>query len=116
MEVNVVADAQTLQAQTETRGAVPDEAVRLAAQQVSSLPRMAPESVLFARVKLTMAPDSAVEHPVIVHANIDLNGRLIRAQADDARGGRACLRPDPARARGAELGGDPRRPAGGRAW
>ena len=50
-------------------------------QQVSSLPRMAPEPVLFARVKLTMAADPAVEHPVIAQANIDLNGRLIGAQA-----------------------------------
>ena len=40
-------------------------------QRVSSLPRMAPEPVLFARVKLTMAADPAVERPVIVQANID---------------------------------------------
>jgi len=103
-----VADPQTLQVQTETWGAVPDEAVRLAVQQVSSLLRMAPRPVLLARVKLTMAADPAVEHPLIAQANIDLNGRLIRAQAagHDVRGGRACLRPapDPARARGRRTG------------
>jgi hypothetical protein len=42
---------------------------------------MAPEPVLLARVKLTMAADPAVEHPLIAQANIDLNGRLIPARA-----------------------------------
>ena len=50
-------------------------------QHVSSLLRMASEPVLLARVKLTMAADPAVEHPLIAPANIDLNGRLIPAQA-----------------------------------
>jgi len=76
-----MADPRTLQVQTETRGAVPEEAVSLAVQRVSSLLRIAPEPVLFARVKLTMMADPAVERPAIAQANVDLNGRLIRAQA-----------------------------------
>jgi hypothetical protein len=40
--------------------------------------------VLFARVKLTMATDPAVERPAVAQANLDLNGRLIRAQATGA--------------------------------
>lgn len=76
-----MADTRTVQVQAETQGAVPDGAVSFAVHQVSSLLRMAPEPVLFARVKLIMAADPAVEHPATVQLNIDLNGRLIRAQA-----------------------------------
>ena len=72
---------QTPQVQTEARGDIPDGAVDLAVQRVRSSLRLAPEPVLFARVKLTMAADPAVERPAIAQANIDLNGRLIRAQA-----------------------------------
>ncbi|HXZ77740.1 MAG TPA: sigma 54 modulation/S30EA ribosomal C-terminal domain-containing protein [Streptosporangiaceae bacterium] len=74
-------DTRTVQVQTETHGAVPDGAVSFAAHQVSSLLRMAPEPVLFARARLIMAADPAVDRPATVQLNIDLNGRLIRAQA-----------------------------------
>jgi ribosome-associated translation inhibitor RaiA len=67
--------------QTETRGAVPEGAVHLAEHRVSSLLRAAPEPVLFARVKLIMSADPAMERPAIVQVNVDLNGRLMRAQA-----------------------------------
>jgi Sigma 54 modulation/S30EA ribosomal protein C terminus len=42
---------------------------------------MAPEPVLFARVKLIMSTDPAVECPAIAQVSADLNGRLLRAQA-----------------------------------
>ena len=77
-------DAQTLQVQTEAHGAVPALAAEVAARKVRSLLRIAPEPVLFARVKLTMAADPAVERPAIAQVNLDLNGRLIRAQATGA--------------------------------
>jgi len=51
-----MAGTRTVQVQAETRGAVPEGAVSFAVQRVSSLLKMAPEPVLFARVKLTMAP------------------------------------------------------------
>lgn len=77
----VMADTPTVQVQVQTRGAVPEGAVDLAVRRVSSLLRTAPEPVLFARVKLIMSPDPAVQRPAIAQANVDLNGRLIRAQA-----------------------------------
>jgi Sigma 54 modulation/S30EA ribosomal protein C terminus/Sigma 54 modulation protein / S30EA ribosomal protein len=67
--------------QTEVRGDVPKAAAELAAAKVRSLQRVAPGPVLFARVTLTMAADPAVERPATARANLDLNGRLIRAQA-----------------------------------
>ena len=77
----MMADPQAVQVQTETRGPVPEGAVSLAVQRVSSLLRVASEPVLFARVKLTMAADPAVERPAAAQASVDLNGRLVRAQA-----------------------------------
>ena len=79
-----IMDAQTLQVQTEAHGAVPALAAEVAVRKVRSLLRLAPEPVLFARVKLTMAADPAVERPAIAQVNLDLNGRLIRAQATGA--------------------------------
>jgi Sigma 54 modulation/S30EA ribosomal protein C terminus len=76
-----MADARTVQVQTETRGAVPEGAVSFAVHWVGSLLRAAAEPVLFARVKLTMAADPAVARPAIAQVSADLNGRLIRAQA-----------------------------------
>jgi len=76
-----MADARTGQVQAETRGDVPEGAASFAVHRVSALLRMAPEPVLSARVKLTMAADPAVERPAIAQVSIDLNGRLIRAQA-----------------------------------
>jgi hypothetical protein len=79
--VIIMAGTQTPHVQTETRGAVPAGAMDLAVQKVRSLLRLAPEPVLFARVKLTMAADPAVVRPAIAQANLDLNGRPINAQA-----------------------------------
>ena len=76
-----MADAQTVQVQVETRGAVPDDMAAYAVHQVSSLLRRTSEPVLFARVKLTMSADPAVQRPAIAQVSIDLNGRLVRAQA-----------------------------------
>ena len=77
----MMASAPISQVQTYTRGDVPREEMDLAVQRVRSLLRQAPEPVLSARVKLTMAADPAVERPATAQANVDLSGRLIRAQA-----------------------------------
>jgi ribosome-associated translation inhibitor RaiA len=77
----IMADTATVPVRTQTRGAVPEDAVDLALHQVSSLLRTAPEPVLFARVKLIMSADPAVRRPATAQVNVDLNGRLIRAQA-----------------------------------
>jgi ribosome-associated translation inhibitor RaiA len=71
----------TVQVQAETRGAVPPGMTRFAADRVGSLLKMASEPVLFARVKLVMTADPAVERPAIAQVSVDLNGRLLRAQA-----------------------------------
>ena len=76
-----MADTETVPVQTQTQGVVPEGTVELAVHRVSSLLRKAPEPVLFARVKLIMSADPAVQRPAIAQANVDLNGRLIRAQA-----------------------------------
>src|SRR5579875_793382 len=72
---------QTLPVQTHAQGDVPDEAMDLAVTRVRSQLRHAHEPVLFARVKLTLEPDPAVERPAIAQVNVDLNGRPLRAQA-----------------------------------
>ncbi len=76
-----MADMRTVAVQTQTRGTVPEGAVDLAVHRISSLLHAASEPVLFARVRLTMSADPAVQRPAIAQANVDLNGRLIRAQA-----------------------------------
>jgi hypothetical protein len=73
-----------IRVQTEVRGAVPGDAIDLAVGKVRLALQAAHEPVLFARVRLTMAADPAVERPAIAQANIDLSGRLIRAQATAA--------------------------------
>jgi len=74
--------AQTLQVQTDARGAVLPGSMDLAVEKVRAALRHASEPVLFARVKLTMSADPAAARPAIAQVNLDLNGRLIRAQAD----------------------------------
>ncbi len=72
---------QVLRLQTRTSGAVPAQVRDLAVERVRGLLRLAPEPVLYGRVKLTMLADPAVARPAIAQVNIDLNGRLVRAQA-----------------------------------
>jgi ribosome-associated translation inhibitor RaiA len=55
-------------------------AATYAEAKVRSLGRYAPEPVLHARVRLTVHADPAVANPVIAQGNLDLNGRLLRAQ------------------------------------
>lgn len=65
----------------ETRGPVRQGAVEHARQAVADLTRLAHEPVLFARVKLTAPPSPDPKRPYTAQANLDVNGRLIRAQA-----------------------------------
>jgi ribosome-associated translation inhibitor RaiA len=78
-----VADEGTQEVQAQAHGVVPASEVSLAVRRVSSLLRMASEPVLFARVKLTMHANPAVERPAIAQINVDLNGRLVRVQSAD---------------------------------
>ena len=73
--------AETAEIRVETHGTVPGEAASQVAAQVGSLLRVAAEPILSARVMLTMAADPAVARPAVAQATIDMNGRVIRAQA-----------------------------------
>jgi ribosome-associated translation inhibitor RaiA len=64
----------------EHRGRVPEGATDYARSKVGAVFRHASEPVLFARVKLIMSPDPAGPRPATAQANLDVNGRLVRAQ------------------------------------
>ncbi|GAA4093268.1 MULTISPECIES: sigma 54 modulation/S30EA ribosomal C-terminal domain-containing protein [Actinomadura] len=64
----------------EHRGAVPEGSADYARAKVAAVFGHAPEPVLFARAKLTMAPDPAVDRPAVAQANLDVNGRPVRVQ------------------------------------
>lgn len=63
-----------------TKGDVAKSDIDYAKKRVDDVVRRAGGRVLFARVKLTKLPDLAVPRPAVVEANIDLRGRVIRAQ------------------------------------
>ena len=73
--------ANTTTVRTETHGRVPEGMPELAAAKVSSLFRIAAEPVLMAHVTLTVAADPAVACPAVAQATVDMNGRIVRAQA-----------------------------------
>jgi ribosome-associated translation inhibitor RaiA len=64
-----------------THGRVPEATTELAAAKVSSRLQIAAEPVLSARVTLTVAPDPAVPRPATAQATVDMNGRIVRAEA-----------------------------------
>lgn len=53
-------------------------------EKIGGLGRFTHRPVLYARVKLSRHPDPAVERPVIAQANLDVDGRLVRAQVAGA--------------------------------
>ncbi|MEV0594650.1 ribosome hibernation promotion factor [Nonomuraea cavernae] len=65
----------------ETRGPVRQGAVEHARQAIAALARLAHEPVLYARIKLTAPAAPDVKRPYTAQANLDVSGRLIRAQA-----------------------------------
>ncbi len=72
---------ETAAVRVETHGKVPNGSADLAAAKVSSLLAAVAEPVLSARVTLAVAADPAVERPAIAQVTIDVNGRIVRAQA-----------------------------------
>lgn len=67
--------------QMETRGPVPEGAVELARDRVAALLRLAKEPVLSARVKLTVRAEPGRPRLAMAQANLDVDGRPLRAQA-----------------------------------
>jgi len=51
-----------------------------AREKIGGLTRLTHQPILHARVRLSRHTDPAVARPVIAQANLDLNGRLVRAQ------------------------------------
>jgi len=73
---------QVLDVDVTTKGQLPG-AAEYASSKIGKLGRFTHRPVLQARVKLTRDPDPAVERAVVAQANLDVSGRLIRAQARD---------------------------------
>lgn len=67
--------------QMETRGPVPEGAVELARDRVTALLRLSREPVLSARVKLTVRAEHGRTRLAMAQANLDVDGRPVRAQA-----------------------------------
>jgi hypothetical protein len=67
--------------QMETRGPVPEGAVELARDRVTALLRLSREPVLSARVKLTVRAEHGRRRLAMAQANLDVDGRPVRAQA-----------------------------------
>ncbi|HEX6198490.1 MAG TPA: sigma 54 modulation/S30EA ribosomal C-terminal domain-containing protein [Jiangellaceae bacterium] len=59
---------------------IPNSASVEAKRKVAALARYTGEPVLHARVRLIRSNDPAVERPVLAQGNLDLNGRIVRAQ------------------------------------
>jgi len=51
-----------------------------AREKIGRLSRLTHQPVLHARVRLSKQADPAVDRPVVAQANLDVNGRLVRAQ------------------------------------
>ncbi|MCY9784368.1 sigma 54 modulation/S30EA ribosomal C-terminal domain-containing protein [Nocardiopsis sp. EMB25] len=68
----------------EHRGAVSRDSADHARSTIAAVFGHAPEPVLFARVRLTMAAGPAMARPAVAQANLDVNGRLVRAQVAGA--------------------------------
>ena len=72
----------TVDVEVSTHGRLSTDAVEYARSKVTDLGRLTDRPVLRARVRLTRHGDPAVERPVVAQANMDVDGRLVRAQAD----------------------------------
>lgn len=72
---------QVVPVRTASHGDVPEGAEELAVTKVRSVLRHVARPVLSARVTLTMSADPAVASPAAAHATVDVNGRVVRAEA-----------------------------------
>ena len=61
---------------------VPAGTADYARDKIAALLHLAHRPVLSARVRVSRHGDPAVRHPVVAQVNLDVNGQLVRAQAD----------------------------------
>ena len=73
--------AESTAVRIKSQGRVPEGAVDFARAKVGSVLLVAAEPVLSARVTLAVAGDPAVARPALAQATVDMNGRVVRAQA-----------------------------------
>lgn len=64
-----------------THGPVPHSDVTYARARIRSALKDTRDPVLFVRARLGLQPDPAIARPAIVQVNVDLDGRLVRAQS-----------------------------------
>jgi hypothetical protein len=74
----------TLNVDVTTHGRLSEDAAEYAKSKVTGLARRTRRPVTHARVRLTRHGDPAVDRPVVAQANLDVDGRMVRAQADGA--------------------------------
>jgi ribosome-associated translation inhibitor RaiA len=72
---------ETLEVDVTTHGALPG-ADDYAREKIGKLAHLAHRPVLSARVKLSRHGDPGVARPVVAQANLNVGGRLVRAQAE----------------------------------
>ena len=72
---------QVVPVRTGSRGRVPEGTEELAVNRIRTVLGHIAKPVLSARVTLTMSADPAVAFPAAAHATIDVNGRVVRAEA-----------------------------------
>jgi len=72
---------QAVRVRTARHGRIPEGSGELAVTKIRSMLRHVAYPVLSARVTLTMSADPAVAFPAKAQATVDLNGRIVRAQA-----------------------------------
>ncbi len=68
------------------QGDLPESVTEYARDKVIALAEHLATPVLHARIRLTHQPDPAVARPVRAQANLDVNGRLVRAQVAATNG------------------------------
>ncbi|MEO3756911.1 HPF/RaiA family ribosome-associated protein [Mycobacterium sp. B14F4] len=78
---NTTESANPITIDVTTHGRLPG-AADYARDKIGGLIRLSHRPVLHARVRLTEHSDPAVQRPVIAQANLDVNGRLVRAQVE----------------------------------
>jgi hypothetical protein len=68
--------------QVATEGPMPAGTADYTRDKIRALIHLAPGPVLSARARVSRHGDPAVPRPVVAQGNLDVNGRLVRAQAD----------------------------------
>ena len=90
---NSLEPANALEVDVTTHGRLPG-AADYARSKISEIVGVTRLPVLHARVRLTRHPDPAVRQPVVAQANLDVDGRLVRAQVEAATAREAVDRLD----------------------